>query len=133
MQSNGIRHFSIPLPANKGSVLVDEASVLRILGIVMDRSNHPLLIHCNKGKHRTGCVVGCFRKCQGKTRQTVNAEYHRYADPKARVLDEQFIDSFDERGLLWMARTNGFSAVDEPRASSPLATRSIAKSRITRV
>lgn len=21
-----------------------------------------MLVHCNKGKHRTGCLIGCFRK-----------------------------------------------------------------------
>jgi protein tyrosine/serine phosphatase len=36
----------------------------RALCEVMDIRNHPLLIHCNKGKHRTGCLVGCFRKIQ---------------------------------------------------------------------
>ena len=27
-----------------------------------DSKNHPMLVHCNKGKHRTGCLIGCFRK-----------------------------------------------------------------------
>jgi hypothetical protein len=31
-------------------------------------------------------------------------EYRDHADPKARLLDEQFIDLFDERSLLKLAR-----------------------------
>ena len=34
----------------------------KVLRDILDPSNHPLLIHCNKGKHRTGSVVGCLRK-----------------------------------------------------------------------
>ncbi|CAN0534051.1 unnamed protein product, partial [Ectocarpus sp. 8 AP-2014] len=30
-----------------------------------DASNHPMLVHCNKGKHRTGCLIGCFRRVRG--------------------------------------------------------------------
>lgn len=36
-----------------------------------DARNHPLLIHCNKGKHRTGCLVGCFRKVRVEVGLTV--------------------------------------------------------------
>lgn len=34
----------------------------KVLRDILDPCNHPLLIHCNKGKHRTGSVVGCLRK-----------------------------------------------------------------------
>ncbi len=33
-----------------------------IYAVVSDRENYPLLIHCNHGRHRTGCVVGVLRK-----------------------------------------------------------------------
>ena len=38
------------------------ADLKKVLRDILDSSNHPLLIHCNKGKHRTGSVVGCLRK-----------------------------------------------------------------------
>lgn len=34
------------------------------LSRLLDVRTHPILIHCNKGKHRTGCLVGCLRKVQ---------------------------------------------------------------------
>ena len=33
---------------------------------IMCEANRPLIIHCNKGKHRTGSIVGCIRKIRGK-------------------------------------------------------------------
>jgi Tyrosine phosphatase family len=50
MAQNGIRHFQVHIPANKGTVCVPQCQMTEALGILLDRSNHPLLIHCNKGK-----------------------------------------------------------------------------------
>ena len=47
------------------------------------------------------------------------AEYRRYAGAKARVLDEKFIELFDERSMLWMARNQGFTPTIEPINDSP--------------
>lgn len=72
-------------------------------------------------QHRTGCVVACFGKVLGKSNKQIKEDYHTYAAEKARVLDEQFMDGFDERSVLWMARFQGWVPDDEPR--SPLCTR----------
>lgn len=48
-------------------------------------------------------------------------EYHHYADPKARVLDERYLELFDERAMLWLARENGFLPTFEPMNDSPIA------------
>jgi tyrosine-protein phosphatase SIW14 len=32
------------------------------LRVMLDPTHHPILVHCNKGKHRTGSLIGCFRK-----------------------------------------------------------------------
>jgi tyrosine-protein phosphatase SIW14 len=50
MKSTGIQHFQVHLNANKGGVRVQSCDMNRALNIVLDRSNHPILIHCNKGK-----------------------------------------------------------------------------------
>ena len=55
-------------------------------------------------QHRTGCVVGCLRKLQMWALSSIFQEYRDHSDPKARLLDEQFIDLFDERSLLKLAR-----------------------------
>jgi len=48
-------------------------------------------------------------------------EYHHYAAAKARPLDERYLELFDERSMLWMARKNGLLPPDEPvRTESPM-------------
>lgn len=50
MEENGIQHYQVPILANKGEVKVQTCHMAKALRIVLDRTNHPLLIHCNKGK-----------------------------------------------------------------------------------
>ena len=47
------------------------------------------------GKHRTGCLIGCFRKIQQWSLTAIFDEYRRFAEPKPRFLDQQFIELFD--------------------------------------
>ncbi|KAI8852665.1 tyrosine phosphatase family-domain-containing protein [Chytridium lagenaria] len=54
-----------------------------------------LLIHCNKGKHRTGCLVGCLRKIQHWSFTSIFDEYRRFSHPKSRSMDQQFIELFE--------------------------------------
>ncbi|KAI9292277.1 hypothetical protein K502DRAFT_295589 [Neoconidiobolus thromboides FSU 785] len=74
---------------------IPEDMIRGALKVFLDRRNHPILIHCNKGKHRTGCLVGCLRKLQGWSLTSIFDEYRRFALPKARALDQQFIELFD--------------------------------------
>ncbi|KAH0543652.1 hypothetical protein FGG08_002090 [Glutinoglossum americanum] len=105
MKENGIKHHQISMPGNKEPfVKIPPQAIKAALGVVLNRHNHPILIHCNKGKHRTGCVVGCLRKLQTWALSSIFQEYRDHADPKARLLDEQFIDLFDERSLVRLAR-----------------------------
>lgn len=64
------------------------------LQVLLDERRHPLLIHCNKGKHRTGCLVGCLRKVQRWSLTSIFDEYRRFAGNKVRILDQQFIELF---------------------------------------
>lgn len=52
MEENGIRQIVVPIPANKEIVCMDAQTMMKALGVVLDRENYPLLIHCNKGKVR---------------------------------------------------------------------------------
>ena len=53
----GIQHFRIGILANKDPFVVNsQTNMVAALGIIMDRANHPLLIHCNQGKVR--CCSG---------------------------------------------------------------------------
>ncbi|KAF2998186.1 hypothetical protein E8E13_004019 [Curvularia kusanoi] len=104
MDSAGIQHFRVHIRANKGEVRVESCEMQRALRLLMDRTNHPIMIHCNKGKHRTGCTIACFRRICGLDMDTIREEYHTYAGKKARFLDEIFFENFDINLVMWMAR-----------------------------
>ncbi|KAI9676753.1 MAG: hypothetical protein M1829_002848 [Trizodia sp. TS-e1964] len=97
------------MPGNKEPfVKIPSQDITRALLIILNRENHPILIHCNKGKHRTGCVVGCLRKIQRWAISTIFQEYRDHAEPKIRMLDQQLIDLYDERRLVKLASASGF-------------------------
>jgi len=73
---------------------IPEPVIRRALSEVLNSNNHPVLIHCNQGKHRTGCLVGCIRKAQHWSLVSIFDEYCRFAGDKARVVDQQFIERF---------------------------------------
>ncbi|KAJ0079600.1 hypothetical protein Patl1_24061 [Pistacia atlantica] len=64
-----------------------------------DVRNHPVLIHCNRGKHRTGCLVGCLRKLQNWVLSSVFEEYQHFAGRKSRTTDLKFIETFNIKSL----------------------------------
>ncbi len=51
VKENGIQHFQIHISPNKDPfVTIPPKDMAAALKILLDRRNHPLLIHCNKGK-----------------------------------------------------------------------------------
>lgn len=126
MEQAGIQHFQVHIQANKGEVRVESCAMSRALRFMLDRTNHPILIHCNKGKHRTGCTVACFRRITGMDFGTVIDEYHTYAGVKARLMDEVFFENFDLNNVMWMARQEGWVAPIKNMAppSPPVSTKS---------
>lgn len=100
--NSGIEHYRFDITAHKTPAhkttahktpneripMKDVASVMTLLN---DETKRPLLVHCNKGKHRTGCMVAAFCKLQGTEEERVVADYHEFAQSKARDLDIAFI------------------------------------------
>ncbi|XP_047179055.1 probable tyrosine-protein phosphatase DSP4 isoform X1 [Vigna umbellata] len=76
-------------------VNIPEDTIREALKVVLDVRNHPVIIHCKRGKHRTGCLVGCYRKLQKWCLSSVFDEYQRFAAAKARVSDQRFVELFD--------------------------------------
>jgi tyrosine-protein phosphatase SIW14 len=74
---------------------IPEGIIREALEKLLDVANHPILIHCNKGKHRTGCLVGCLRKFQKWSMTSIFDEYRRFSYPKSRFMDQQFIELFE--------------------------------------
>ncbi|XP_022727925.1 probable tyrosine-protein phosphatase At1g05000 isoform X2 [Durio zibethinus] len=109
LKSNGIRLFQFGIEGYKNApyhsmkhtgvtiwsfmtepfVNIPEDTIREALKVVIDVRNHPVLIHCNRGKHRTGCLVGCLRKLQRWCLSSVFDEYQRFAAAKARVSDQR--------------------------------------------
>ncbi|KAI9358278.1 tyrosine phosphatase family-domain-containing protein [Zopfochytrium polystomum] len=101
LEENDISFFQFGVAGNKEPFVdIPEETICAALTVIMDRRNHPLLIHCNKGKHRTGCLVGCLRKLQTWSYTSIFDEYRRFSHPKSRVMDQQFIELFDERAVV---------------------------------
>ncbi|KAK6134692.1 hypothetical protein DH2020_031617 [Rehmannia glutinosa] len=96
LRSNGIQLFQFGIEGYKEPfVNIPEDKIREALKVAIDVKNRPLLIHCKRGKHRTGCVVGCLRKLQRWCLTSVFDEYQRFAAAKARVSDQRFIELFD--------------------------------------
>ncbi|KAF9765955.1 hypothetical protein IL306_001692 [Fusarium sp. DS 682] len=95
----GIRQVVFNMKGTKKEA-IPLSTMKAILNIVLDKSNYPLLIHCNHGKHRTGCVVGVVRKIAGWDAESVVAEYKSYAEPKARECDVNYLDDFQVSSLV---------------------------------
>jgi tyrosine-protein phosphatase SIW14 len=95
-KKNGIELATMGVEGNKGAFKgIDILTFLEVMRVVMDPAKRPLLIHCNKGKHRTGCVVGCLRRLRGWSISCIVDEYMLMASPKPRLEDQRFIEAFN--------------------------------------
>ncbi|KAI8362241.1 tyrosine phosphatase family-domain-containing protein [Mortierella sp. GBAus27b] len=98
LKENNVTLFQFGIAGNKEPfVQIPEDKICAALAVLLDRRNHPILIHCNKGKHRTGCLIGCLRKLQQWSHTSIFDEYRRFSHPKSRSMDQQFIELFDSR------------------------------------
>lgn len=65
------------------------------LQLMLNKNNFPILIHSNKGKHRTGVLVGLMRKVlQGWCMSGIFEEYEQFAMGKSEF-DLEFIELWD--------------------------------------
>ncbi|KNE63235.1 hypothetical protein AMAG_08384 [Allomyces macrogynus ATCC 38327] len=93
-QEINLEHLGVATSVNAWDPISEEI-VLEALEVILNPRNFPLIIMCNLGRHRTGTVVGCLRKLQRWNLTSIFEEYRRYAGPKVRLLNEQFIELFD--------------------------------------
>ncbi|KAK0563997.1 tyrosine-protein phosphatase siw14 [Tilletia horrida] len=102
LEENGIQFFQFGIPGNKEPfVQIPEDMISNALIAILDVRNHPMLIHCNKGKHRTGCLIGCLRKLQQWSLTTIFDEYRRFSAPKSRSMDQEFIELYAGEEEVW--------------------------------
>ncbi|KAL8681685.1 MAG: hypothetical protein Q9186_002202 [Xanthomendoza sp. 1 TL-2023] len=101
MTEYGIQHVQIPIPAHKNeSVTIPLENIANALDILRNPKQHPVLVHCNKGKHRTGCIIAAYRLLSHCSPGATISEYRKYAASKARILDEVFIRNFNVPSML---------------------------------
>ncbi|KAK6541243.1 hypothetical protein TWF694_008609 [Orbilia ellipsospora] len=75
----------------------DPESTKHALELLLDNRNFPVLIHSNKGKHRSGVLVACMRKLlQNWAFESVKTEYHYFAGEKGKT-DIEFIEKFEPK------------------------------------
>ena len=87
-RAEGLRVFHHRVNMNKEPFTeMDEGEVASALEHVLDKRNLPVLVHCNKGKYRVGCLVGCLRRLQGWSHTSILEEYARFAGDK--IADEE--------------------------------------------
>ena len=108
---NHIHHQMVAMKGTKKED-IPLATMESILNIVLDRRNYPLLIHCNQGRHRTGCVVAVVRKIAGWDRTTVTDEYRAYAGRKVRDCDVDYIQAFALSSIEKLLASDGLD-IDE--------------------
>ncbi|CAI9292495.1 unnamed protein product [Lactuca saligna] len=91
-----LHQFGIQKSKDQNPIMeIQEGKIRDALKVLMDPKNRPVLIHCKRGKHRTGCVVGCFRKLKNGCMSAIHQEYKHFAGDKSRVSDQKFIETFD--------------------------------------
>ncbi|KAG7389458.1 hypothetical protein PHYPSEUDO_010343 [Phytophthora pseudosyringae] len=94
-KESNIEVFQCPIDGNKEPFIsINPDAMADALRHLLDVRNHPILVHCTKGTHRTGCVIGCMRKMENWSLTSIIDEYCRFAGPRMRLLDQQFIEFF---------------------------------------
>ncbi|KAF9097366.1 hypothetical protein BGX23_009069 [Mortierella sp. AD031] len=94
LEQENIRRIHYKIEGNKEPFIeIDEEVIRSALVNILDARNHPLLIHCAKGKHRIGCLIGCLRKIQNWSMTSIFDEYRRFAGSKV-LADQEFIEIF---------------------------------------
>ncbi|KAL6882061.1 hypothetical protein ACP4OV_011533 [Aristida adscensionis] len=74
-----------------------------------DVRNHQVLIeHCKRGKHRTGCAIGCLRKLQKWCLSSVFDQYLHFAAVKARSKDQRFMELLDASSLMHLTMASQY-------------------------
>ncbi|KAL7614682.1 hypothetical protein Lser_V15G05309 [Lactuca serriola] len=94
LHSRNIRLFQFGIDGTKDAN-IPKSIITEALKVLIDVRNHPILIHCKRGKHRTGCLVGCLRKLQNWCLSSIFEEYKIYAGEKSRDADLKFLEAYD--------------------------------------
>lgn len=108
-EKEGIKLFQLGMAGNKEPFVKISADLITdAMKVLLNPANHPILIHCNRGKHRTGCLIGALRRLQGWSLTIIFDEYRKFAAPKERSMDQQFIELYDPTNILRYAEEHEY-------------------------
>lgn len=127
IEQNGIKHVVAHLEGTKHGIPI--GPVEHILSIVLDKRNYPLLIHCNHGRHRTGCIVAIVRKINGMEVASVIEEYKHFSAPKPRDIDIDYITKFSVESVEEVVKKTTELCTDSAKlaAGGPFTTSKMAQ------
>lgn len=82
-QDRGLKIFhyridSYKHPNSPSSEFHDEVMYAEAIKQILDQRNLPILIHCNKGKHRVGTLCALLRIIQGWDKAAVRSEWDKF-------------------------------------------------------
>jgi len=87
--------------------------------VLLDATNHPILVMDSEG-NLTGTLFAVFRRFERWNFSSAMAEYRKFAGPKARYVNELFVELFDIKKLTlpehlpgWWLEQEGFWQVEE--------------------
>jgi protein tyrosine phosphatase (PTP) superfamily phosphohydrolase (DUF442 family) len=91
----------VPLPRRDGTHVMVPWSVAEFLRIMDDPRNHPVLLHCRVGKHRTGILTAVWKMEQGVSRKEALQEMRDCGfllDDRAAYWPERaFVETYQPR------------------------------------
>ena len=95
---NGVRFVRLPLKSAPEAI---DAAVTEILAIVADPRNHPILVHCARGKERSGLISAVFRmELDGWSNPKALREmYDRGLVPGSWPTFEDYVWHYDARAV----------------------------------
>ena len=115
LDSCGTRLIPCAVPACKEPFLTPDAEhVARALRVIVDPSQHPVLVCSVRGDNPVSLVVGLLRRLQRWSLTSIFDEYRRFS-PTPSLLDMQYIELFD------LAAVERSSAEEEgPPSAAPV-------------
>ncbi len=91
--------FDLGRGNRKHNIHADLNASAKALNALLDEGNHPVLVHCKKGKHRTGCIIGLLRKNRNWALSNIFTEYCSFEPTdKNREEDERFMEAYGSDG-----------------------------------
>lgn len=128
MQRNSINHIVVDMPGTK-KVAIPEIMMASIMKIILNKDNYPMLIHCNHGKHRTGCAIAVLRHVISWPVESILDEYRGFAEPKVRECDVGYISNYKVSSLQGLFAEK---RVEQPKVTA-LRSQKMARMLITTI